>query len=34
MSGFRFGICDQLFTTLIPVPRADAGGLMIHLVFF
>lgn len=34
MSGFRFGICDQLFTTRMPVPRAEAGGLMIHLVFF
>lgn len=34
INGFRFGICVHLFTTLMPVPRADAGGLMIHLVFF
>lgn len=34
IKGFRFGICDQLFTTRMPVPRADAGGLIIHFVFF
>lgn len=32
MSGFRLGICDHLLMTLMPTPRADAGGLIIHLV--
>lgn len=34
IKGFRLGICAQLLTTRMPVPLAEAGGLIIHLVFF
>lgn len=32
--GFRLGIWAQRFTTLMPVPLAEAGGFIIHLKFF